>query len=139
MEILTYDEDKPDQEYSEKNLIDPRKGFSFVWAGVVLPMGPNGAYYFGSSKEKILLILYGPVSDFVMIKAHGFSETVSANLYFGGGLVAILSRVGTLRFEHGYSITPSKFREWQHSYLRLEMDKYQFGSRLDPPFSVLQP
>jgi len=27
VEILTYDEDKPDQEYAEKNLIDPRKGF----------------------------------------------------------------------------------------------------------------
>jgi len=140
VEILTYDEDKPDQEYAEKNLIDPRKGFSFVMAGEALPMGSRRYTYFGSSKEKILLASYLPASYLVTAKECAYSETVCVNLSLGYRLLGTLDYVGFLRVEYNRPYGgPAKFIEWQDSYLRPEMDKYLYGSRLDPPFSVLQP
>jgi len=83
-------------------------------------------------------MMYMPVSDFVMVKALPYSETVIANVYLGDALVNTLSTVGSLKFEHSYGYLVAKFSEWD-SYLQLEMDKYFYGSRLDPPFSLLQP
>jgi hypothetical protein len=138
VEVPTYDEDKPDQEESEMNTIDPRKGFSYVLVDEALPM-VNGYYYLGSSKEKILSVFRESVFDISLCEGRIYSKTACVNVYSGSGLINSLSRIGATRWEHDRSSTPSKFLEWQHLYLEKEMDKYLDGSRSGPPFSLLQP
>jgi hypothetical protein len=152
IEIATHDDTRTDQTFPEVSLIDPREGFSLVFADQALEIKLNQySFYYGSSANRLLMV-YNLMSstevEQTVYKNCGYSEKVCKVIFAQNKITTALSNMGFL--ENRCLLKndvikscprphiPSEFSQFKKELVQ-GFNDYINGSRETPPFWIVEP
>ena len=153
VEIAAYDDARTDQTFPEVSLIDPREGFSLVYADQALDIkwSPNSLYY-GTSGGRLLMVysLLGSEVELLIYKDQtGDHKKVKEAAFAQNQIINNLSCFGFLENKcllynnvpQSCPVlrNPPEFRQYYNNGLLQAIIDYAEGRRPTPPTWVVEP